>query len=79
MVPTPAELQIVQVSVADLRPDPANPRKISDVERDARPTAVVSLALASPGAPASRMPATPPGAPDTRMPATPPGATARAR
>jgi DNA modification methylase len=31
----PADLQIVPVSIDDLRPDPANPRKISDAELDA--------------------------------------------
>src|SRR5687767_14729670 len=36
MVPTKAsaDLQIVQVPIDDLRPDPANPRKISDAELD---------------------------------------------
>jgi hypothetical protein len=29
------DLQIVQVPIDDLRPDPANPRKISDAELDA--------------------------------------------
>jgi ParB-like chromosome segregation protein Spo0J len=31
----PSQLQIVQVPIAELRPDPANPRKISDTELDA--------------------------------------------
>ena len=31
---TPSDLQIVQVPIAELRPDPANPRKISDAELD---------------------------------------------
>jgi DNA modification methylase len=31
----PADLQIVQVPIDDLRPDPANPRKISDTELEA--------------------------------------------
>jgi ParB/RepB/Spo0J family partition protein len=30
-----ADLQIVQVPIDDLRPDPANPRKISDAELEA--------------------------------------------
>ena len=31
-MPPAAQLQIVQVPIADLHPDPANPRKISDAE-----------------------------------------------
>jgi DNA modification methylase len=31
---TPSDLQIVQVPIGELRPDPANPRKISDAELD---------------------------------------------
>jgi ParB-like chromosome segregation protein Spo0J len=31
----PTDLQIVQVPIDDLHPDPANPRKISDAELDA--------------------------------------------
>src|SRR5690349_4696110 len=33
-MPTTTELQIVQVPINDLRPDPANPRRICDVELD---------------------------------------------
>jgi DNA modification methylase len=32
---SPADLQIIQVPIDDLRPDPANPRRISDSELDA--------------------------------------------
>jgi ParB-like chromosome segregation protein Spo0J len=32
---TPAELQIVHLSIEDLHPDPANPRRISDAELEA--------------------------------------------
>src|ERR687891_2858238 len=31
----PTDLQIVQVPIGELHPDPANPRKISDAELDA--------------------------------------------
>jgi len=31
---TPSDLRIVQVPIDELRPDPANPRKISDAELD---------------------------------------------
>lgn len=32
---TPHDLQVVQVPIDDLHPDPANPRKIGDAELDA--------------------------------------------
>ena len=34
MATTVDDLQIVQVPIDDLRPDPSNPRKISDAELD---------------------------------------------
>jgi ParB/RepB/Spo0J family partition protein len=34
-MPATTDLQIIQIPIADLRPDPANPRKISDAELDA--------------------------------------------
>jgi hypothetical protein len=33
--PIPTDLQIVQVPIDELHPDPKNPRKISDAELDA--------------------------------------------
>jgi DNA modification methylase len=44
----PTSLQIVQVPIADLRPDPANPRKISDAELDALTRSLREFGLIQP-------------------------------
>ena len=49
-MPTPIQtnLQLVQVPIADLRPDPANPRKISDPELDALTRSLREFGLVQP-------------------------------
>ncbi len=48
MPPATADLQIVQVPIDDLHPDPANPRKISDAELDALTRSLREFGFVSP-------------------------------
>jgi DNA modification methylase len=48
MATTPTDLQIVQVPIDQLRPDPANPRKISDAEMDALTRSIREFGLIQP-------------------------------
>jgi len=49
-------ITVVEVPIDDLRPDPANPRRISEDELDALEPACASSASSSRSSPAARMP-----------------------